>query len=157
MKISVVFSSFDRLIDWLLDCSLDTLIDWLIDWYTDWLIDWLIDWLKSGTVIGFSCCIPGIYMLASTFFRLGNAFSYYGVVLMTTELLGAGDTCHVGSQSNLPKAECSLECRMLTTADYWDLLWTTIAEFPGLVHILFHFFGPRFFSLCFLFHFQPYL
>lgn len=27
--------------------------------------------------------------------------------------------------------DCSLECRYLTSADYKDLLWTTLAEFPG--------------------------
>lgn len=26
---------------------------------------------------------------------------------------------------------CSLECKQLTTKDYTDLLWTTVAEFPG--------------------------
>lgn len=26
---------------------------------------------------------------------------------------------------------CSLECKMLSTKDYVDLLWTTCAEFPG--------------------------
>ncbi|GAV04098.1 hypothetical protein RvY_14429-2 [Ramazzottius varieornatus] len=57
---------------------------------------------------------------------LGNAFSYYGIVLMTTELFGAGDTCHVSQQAALPKPPCPLECRMLSTADYWDLLWTTV-------------------------------
>ncbi|GAV04097.1 hypothetical protein RvY_14429-1 [Ramazzottius varieornatus] len=67
---------------------------------------------------------------------LGNAFSYYGIVLMTTELFGAGDTCHVSQQAALPKPPCPLECRMLSTADYWDLLWTTVAEFPGTVRNL---------------------
>lgn len=26
---------------------------------------------------------------------------------------------------------CSLECKLLTSDDYRDLLWTTLAEFPG--------------------------
>uniref|UniRef100_A0A8D3BXK8 SV2 related protein b n=1 Tax=Scophthalmus maximus TaxID=52904 RepID=A0A8D3BXK8_SCOMX len=28
---------------------------------------------------------------------------------------------------------CSLECKYLTSADYKDLLWTSLAEFPGLI------------------------
>jgi len=26
---------------------------------------------------------------------------------------------------------CRLECKILSTKDYTDLLWTTVAEFPG--------------------------
>ena len=26
---------------------------------------------------------------------------------------------------------CRLDCKSLTTKDYTDLLWTTVAEFPG--------------------------
>lgn len=60
-----------------------------------------------------------------------SAFAYYGVVLMTTELLqqeAGGQTCSVSK-----KAECNLTCHRLTTSDYIDLLWTTLAEFPGLI------------------------
>ncbi|MEQ2267230.1 hypothetical protein XENORESO_003311, partial [Xenotaenia resolanae] len=32
---------------------------------------------------------------------------------------------------------CRLECKYLTSADYKDLLWTTLAEFPGLLISLF--------------------
>lgn len=28
---------------------------------------------------------------------------------------------------------CNLECKYLTSDDYKDLLWTTLAEFPGKV------------------------
>ncbi|CAH1801775.1 unnamed protein product [Owenia fusiformis] len=62
---------------------------------------------------------------------LANAFSYYGVVLMTTELFQSGESCTVGD--GLPEASCSLECKQLTTKDYTDLLWTTSAELPGLL------------------------
>ena len=30
---------------------------------------------------------------------------------------------------------CPLECHKLDTKDYADLLWTTVAEFPGMFHV----------------------
>jgi len=75
------------------------------------------------------------------FIWLANAFSYYGVVLMTTELFEAGDGCHGGLGENtggkLHEPACFLQCKTLTHKDYTDLLWTTIAEFPGLFITLF--------------------
>ncbi|XP_013859202.1 synaptic vesicle 2-related protein, partial [Austrofundulus limnaeus] len=65
-----------------------------------------------------------------------NAFSYYGIVLLTTELFQAGDSCGV-SQGAKIEPRCNLECKYLTSDDYKDLLWTTLAEFPGLLIILF--------------------
>lgn len=63
------------------------------------------------------------------------AFAYYGIVLMTTELLqqeqpatSDGQCFSVGN-----KTDCNLSCHVLTTSDYVDLLWTTLAEFPGLI------------------------
>uniref|UniRef100_A0A672LIN2 SV2 related protein b n=1 Tax=Sinocyclocheilus grahami TaxID=75366 RepID=A0A672LIN2_SINGR len=53
-----------------------------------------------------------------------NAFSYYGLVLLATELFQAGSKVW---------AQCSLECNYLTFHDYVDLLWTTLAEFPGIL------------------------
>lgn len=69
------------------------------------------------------------------FIWLANTFSYYGVVLMTTELFEVGDTCHGGTaeqNGNLEEPPCRLECKSLSMADYTDLLLTTAAEFPGL-------------------------
>ena len=68
------------------------------------------------------------------FIWLANAFSYYGIVLMTTELFETKDGCHGNSDSIEGPVEpvCSLQCNMLSEKDYTDLLWTTIAEFPGL-------------------------
>uniref|UniRef100_A0A3Q3AF91 Synaptic vesicle 2-related protein-like n=1 Tax=Kryptolebias marmoratus TaxID=37003 RepID=A0A3Q3AF91_KRYMA len=57
-----------------------------------------------------------------------NAFCYYGIVLLTTELFQAGDSC--GSQGAKIEPSCDLECKYLTSDDYKDLLWTTLAEFP---------------------------
>ncbi len=65
-------------------------------------------------------------------FRWGNAFAYYGIVLMTTELFEAGDSCHGGDGSTMAEPPCWLQCKLLTTKDYIDLLWTTISEFPGM-------------------------
>ncbi|GAA6217082.1 synaptic vesicle 2-related protein-like isoform X1 [Lates japonicus] len=69
------------------------------------------------------------------FIWFANAFSYYGIVLLTTELLQAEDSCKA-SQEDKIGLSCSLECKYLTSADYKDLLWTTLAEFPGIFVIL---------------------
>ncbi|XP_076108218.1 synaptic vesicle 2-related protein-like [Mytilus galloprovincialis] len=61
---------------------------------------------------------------------LVSAFSYYGIVLMTTQLFEISDGCH-GSTKEVEEA-CYVECKGLTTSDYIDLTWTTFAEFPGL-------------------------
>ncbi|XP_064618538.1 synaptic vesicle 2-related protein-like isoform X1 [Lineus longissimus] len=67
------------------------------------------------------------------FIWLACAFSYYGIVLMTTELFEVGDSCHGGTGAGeTGEPICPAECKMLTTKDYTDLLWTSIAEFPGL-------------------------
>ncbi|XP_052454713.1 synaptic vesicle 2-related protein-like [Carassius gibelio] len=61
-----------------------------------------------------------------------NAFSYYGIVLLTTEMFQAGSACSATDNSNM-EPQCSLECNYLTFNDYMDLLWTTLAEFPGIL------------------------
>ncbi|XP_058632167.1 synaptic vesicle 2-related protein isoform X2 [Onychostoma macrolepis] len=61
-----------------------------------------------------------------------NAFSYYGIVLLTTELFQAGSACSATNNSNM-EPRCSLECSYLAFNDYVDLLWTTLAEFPGIL------------------------
>ncbi|XP_063050292.1 synaptic vesicle 2-related protein [Engraulis encrasicolus] len=65
------------------------------------------------------------------FIWFSNAFSYYGLVLLTTELFQEGDTC--GELRASKEAVCSLECKYLNSDDYKDLLWTTLSEFPGLL------------------------
>ncbi|XP_043667471.1 synaptic vesicle 2-related protein [Vespula pensylvanica] len=68
---------------------------------------------------------------------MATAFCYYGVVLMTTELFHtSSEQC--GSWTNGEKIEntCQLECR-LRRSDYIDLLWTTLAEFPGIFSTVF--------------------
>ncbi|XP_028830573.1 synaptic vesicle 2-related protein-like isoform X2 [Denticeps clupeoides] len=65
-----------------------------------------------------------------------NTFSYYGLVLLTTELFQAGDVCSVTNSKAKIEPSCSLECSYLTLDNYKDLLWTTLAEFPGLFFAL---------------------
>ncbi|KAM9306266.1 synaptic vesicle 2-related protein [Pholidichthys leucotaenia] len=69
------------------------------------------------------------------FLWFSNAFCYYGIILLTTELFQAGDACGV-TQGAKTEPVCSLECKYLTSDDYKDLLWTTLAEFPGLLVVL---------------------
>uniref|UniRef100_A0A803Y4V3 Synaptic vesicle 2-related protein n=1 Tax=Meleagris gallopavo TaxID=9103 RepID=A0A803Y4V3_MELGA len=66
------------------------------------------------------------------FIWFSNAFSYYGLVLLTTEFFQAGDVC-ISSRRKEVKAKCSLTCEYLTEEDYTDLLWTTLSEFPGVL------------------------
>uniref|UniRef100_A0AAQ5X4X1 Major facilitator superfamily (MFS) profile domain-containing protein n=1 Tax=Amphiprion ocellaris TaxID=80972 RepID=A0AAQ5X4X1_AMPOC len=83
------------------------------------------------------------------FIWFAYAFSYYGIVLLTTELFQAGDSSTQGAKI---EPTCSLECKYLTSADYKDLLWTTLAEFPGLLVILLavdHIGRKRSMALCF--------
>nr|XP_010597216.1 synaptic vesicle 2-related protein [Loxodonta africana] len=67
------------------------------------------------------------------FIWFSNAFSYYGLVLLTTEIFQAGDICSISSQKKTVEAKCSLACEYLNEDDYMDLLWTTLSEFPGVL------------------------
>lgn len=60
------------------------------------------------------------------------AFSYYGIVLLTTALFENPDGCHGTDVKFSGHQECFMECKTLTKDDYKDLTWTTFAEFPGL-------------------------
>lgn len=67
------------------------------------------------------------------FCRMACAFCYYGLVLMTTELFEtSGESCERPAGAPVSTVEtCAADCRQLQTTDYMDLLWTTLAEFPG--------------------------
>lgn len=66
------------------------------------------------------------------------AFCYYGVVLMTTELFEVSETRCAEVPSTKPiQSSCTADCRQLNTQDYMDLLWTTLAEFPGIFATIF--------------------
>ena len=59
------------------------------------------------------------------------SFCYYGVVLMSAELFeGKGELCNIGNDAS---QSCSAQCHPLRTSDYNHLLWTTLAEFPGIM------------------------
>ncbi|XP_068191197.1 synaptic vesicle 2-related protein-like [Antennarius striatus] len=60
------------------------------------------------------------------------SFSYFGIVLLTTELFQSGDQCGT-TQGVEAGPSCNLACKYLTSADYKDLLWTTLAELPGVL------------------------
>jgi len=65
------------------------------------------------------------------FIWFANAFSYYGIVLLTTEMFQIGNACKATEANRQQIAPfCYLRC--LQTQDYIDLLYTTFAEFPGL-------------------------
>lgn len=69
-------------------------------------------------------------------YRLVCAFCYYGIVLMSTGLFESSynnRTCSSNLDSRIFKTvqSCTAESHYLTTRDYIDLLWTTLAEFPG--------------------------
>ncbi|XP_028312267.1 synaptic vesicle 2-related protein [Gouania willdenowi] len=66
------------------------------------------------------------------FIWFANAFSYYGLVLLTTELFQQEGACKM-TTGNKQELRCSLECKYLNSDDYKDLLWTTLSEFPGLL------------------------
>ncbi|XP_048582883.1 synaptic vesicle 2-related protein isoform X2 [Nematostella vectensis] len=65
------------------------------------------------------------------------AFAYYGIVLTTTELFQTisteGKCASSGKHSS--KADCG--CQLLGVEDYVDMMWTTLAEFPGVIITMF--------------------
>lgn len=67
--------------------------------------------------------------LIRAYFRMSCAFCYYGLVLMSTELFGAANINDMNGEA--------AGCRQLATTDYMDLLWTTLAEFPGIFATIF--------------------
>ncbi|KAK9876159.1 hypothetical protein WA026_011275 [Henosepilachna vigintioctopunctata] len=72
------------------------------------------------------------------FIWMSCAFCYYGLVLMTTELFETSNTICSNEPLYHGKVEtCAAECKQLQTTDYMDLLWTTLAEFPGIFITIF--------------------
>lgn len=63
------------------------------------------------------------------------AFCYYGLVLMTTELFETSSINCSPAENGPAEAmdTCAADCKQLQTTDYMDLLWTTLAEFPGKI------------------------
>merc|ERR1712141_23377 len=67
----------------------------------------------------------------------GCSFIYYGVVLMTTELFETPGDQGVCPLDGTLDETCSAQCRELERPDYTHLLWTTLAEFPGIMFTIF--------------------
>ena len=75
-------------------------------------------------------CKPGFRLtsclLTASWFFIG--FSYYGTILLTTELIAAGSTCKpdiLGDRGNHT-------CEVLERTDYVNILITSVAELPAL-------------------------
>lgn len=66
------------------------------------------------------------------FIWFSSAFTYYGIVLVTTELFQIEDTGDGQCINTSSITDCHMQCHTLTTKDYGDLIWTTLAEFPGM-------------------------
>ena len=63
--------------------------------------------------------------------RSTSITSTSGVVLMSAELFeSTGQLCSITSDAS---QTCSSQCHPLRTSDYNHLLWTTLAEFPGIM------------------------
>lgn len=69
------------------------------------------------------------------FIWLNLAFTYYGIVLMTTELYQGlsenNGSCQASDPGDVKNPDCG--CQLLTFNDYVDMMWTTLAEFPGVI------------------------
>ncbi|KAL3287918.1 hypothetical protein HHI36_002374 [Cryptolaemus montrouzieri] len=72
------------------------------------------------------------------FIWMACAFCYYGLVLMTTELFETSNMICSDEPMYQRKVDtCAADCKQLQTTDYMDLLWTTLAEFPGIFITIF--------------------
>ncbi|KAL9701755.1 hypothetical protein quinque_005196 [Culex quinquefasciatus] len=81
------------------------------------------------------------------FIWMSCAFCYYGLVLMSTELFGGKNKTITPDTEN--------DCHPLATTDYMDLLWTTLAEFPGIfatIYVIEKFGRKKTMALQFLFY-----
>lgn len=57
---------------------------------------------------------------------------------MTTELFEtSAESCSNNLKVFNPVDTCAADCKHLQTTDYMDLLWTTLAEFPGIFATIF--------------------
>ena len=63
------------------------------------------------------------------FIWFGGAWSYYGVVILTTSLLSSDPHCGIEDS----RGNSSSACRVLDTGDYAKILYESLAEFPGLI------------------------
>uniref|UniRef100_A0A182SWY1 Major facilitator superfamily (MFS) profile domain-containing protein n=1 Tax=Anopheles maculatus TaxID=74869 RepID=A0A182SWY1_9DIPT len=88
------------------------------------------------------------------FIWMSCAFCYYGLVLMSTELFG-GKNKTIIDGSMMADDGITIDCQPLATTDYMDLLWTTLAEFPGIfatIYVIEKFGRKKTMALQFLFY-----
>lgn len=63
-----------------------------------------------------------------------SGFLYYGVVLMSAQVLQqVRPDESICDRESLSTATVGCGCQLLTVNDYMNLLWTTIAEYPGIL------------------------
>ena len=62
---------------------------------------------------------------------VAGAFTYYGVILMSSGMVASKEECTGGLEVGETGATCSLTCEKLTMENYTDLLWTSLGEFPA--------------------------
>lgn len=68
---------------------------------------------------------------------MASAFCYYGIVLITTELLNtSSERCNIREKNSNEDCQASTYCQ-LSGSDYIDILWTTLAEFLGIFSTIF--------------------
>jgi len=58
------------------------------------------------------------------------AFTYYGLILLSTELILVGNTCDTHAFSSDVD---TLTCTPLNMSNYTEMLWISLAELPGLI------------------------
>uniref|UniRef100_A0A182JWA3 Major facilitator superfamily (MFS) profile domain-containing protein n=1 Tax=Anopheles christyi TaxID=43041 RepID=A0A182JWA3_9DIPT len=87
------------------------------------------------------------------FIWMSCAFCYYGLVLMSTELFGGKNKTII--DGGMADDGITIDCQPLATTDYMDLLWTTLAEFPGIfatIYVIERFGRKKTMALQFLFY-----
>uniref|UniRef100_A0A8C4R3U7 SV2 related protein n=1 Tax=Eptatretus burgeri TaxID=7764 RepID=A0A8C4R3U7_EPTBU len=60
-------------------------------------------------------------------------FSYYGIVLLTTEMMGMDSSCGASDGTDTTSANCIQPCQTLKPTDYFTMMWTSVAELPGIL------------------------
>ena len=60
-------------------------------------------------------------------------FIYFGLVLLSTEVINAGDICALEEQITADGCQCN----RLGTDEYLNLMWTSAAEAPGIIITMF--------------------
>ena len=74
---------------------------------------------------------PGYKLISSLLAILwfSSSFSYYGIALLTTEMIAIGNTCDP-QEFEIANNET---CHILNLNDYWNLFWTSTGDIPGLI------------------------